>query len=189
MSAGEAHFDEEVVSGLWSPEEQLRSIHHRDLLTIFYALQYFLPFCSELRSSGVCGQHDSAGLPAESGAPDPRFLNQTAQGLLRWAERYPISLLPQFIMGRNTFLSSQSNSGFLVDPDTVSVLATSEKVAGVNRPVRNLTSSPLLTLFFSIPRPQCPWDRGSSLTMEWVAGVCADSCDSVKSSARPLGSC
>ena len=103
MSAGEAHLDEEVVSGLWSPEEQLGSIHHRDLLKIFYALQYFLPF---VQNSAVCGQHDSAGLPAESGAPDPLFLNQTAQGLLRWAERHPISLLPQFIMGRTTVLAT-----------------------------------------------------------------------------------
>ena len=83
------------------------------------------------------------------------------------------------------FLSSQSNSGFRVDPETVSVSAASEKVACVNRPVRNLTASPLLTLFFSVPQSQCSWDGGSSPTMGWVAGVCfsslcADSCGSVK---------
>ena len=83
------------------------------------------------------------------------------------------------------FLSSQSNSGFRVDPETVSVSAASEKVAGVNRPVPNLTTSLLLTLFFSVPQSQYSWDRGSSPTMGWVAGVCfsslcADSCSSVK---------
>ena len=44
MSAGEAHLGVEVASILWSLGERLSSIHHRDLLTIFYALQYFLPF-------------------------------------------------------------------------------------------------------------------------------------------------
>ena len=72
-----------------------------------------------------------------------------------------------------------------VDPETVSVSAASEKVAGVNQPVRNLTTSPLLTLFVSVPQSQCSWDGGSSPTMRWVAGVCfsslcADSCGSVK---------
>ena len=72
-----------------------------------------------------------------------------------------------------------------MDPETVCVSAASEKVAGVNRPVRNLTKSPLLTLFFSIPRSQCSGDRCSSPTVEWAAGVClsslcADSCDSEK---------
>ena len=52
-------------------------------------------------------------------------------------------------------LSSQSFSGFRVDPEPVSVSAASEKVAGVNRPVRNLTISPLLALFSSFPRSQC----------------------------------
>ena len=51
-------------------------------------------------------------------------------------------------------LSSQSFSGFQVDPEPVSVSAASVKVAGVNRPVRNHTFSPLLALFFSFPRPQ-----------------------------------
>ena len=94
------------------------------------------------------------GFLRNRGAPDPQFLNRTAQDLLRWAERHSISLLPQFIMGRSLhhvgefFLASQSNSGFRVDPETVSVSAATEKVAGVNRPVRNLPNSPLLTFFF-----------------------------------------
>ena len=72
-----------------------------------------------------------------------------------------------------------------VDTETVSVSAASVKVAGVNRPVRNLTTSPLLPLFVSVPQSQCSWDGGSSPTMGWVAGVCfaslcADSCCSVK---------
>ena len=51
-------------------------------------------------------------------------------------------------------LSSQSFSGFRVDPEPVSVSAASVKVAGVNRPVRNHTFSPfacLIFLFSTIP--------------------------------------
>ena len=103
------------------------------------------------------------------GAPEPRFLGRTAHDLLRWVERHSTSLLPQFIMGLNTVLAnfvllSQSNSGFRVDPETVSVSAASEKVTGVTQLFRNLTNSPLLTLFFSVPQFQCSWDRGSSQT-------------------------
>ena len=113
----------------------------------------------------------------------------SAHGLLRWAERHSISLMPQFIMGCNTMLGIFSLVSIQfwvrVDTETVSVSAASEKVAGVNRPVRNLTTSPLLTLFVSVPQSQCFWDGGSSPTMRWVAGVCfsslcADSCGSVK---------
>ena len=199
MSAGDAHLDEEIVSSLWSPEEQLSSIYHRDLLTFFYALQYFLPFVQNsavavyadnttalafLRNQGgtrsAVFEPDGSGSSALGGAPSHLSSASVHHGVHHRVGDF--------------FLSSQSNSRFRVDPDTVSVSAASEKVTGVNRPVRNLTRSPLLTLFFSIPRLQCSWDRGSSPTIEWVAGVCfsslcADSCDSVKSSARPLGSC
>ena len=33
-------------------------------------------------------------------------MNRTAYGLLRWAERHSISLMPRFIMGRNTMLAN-----------------------------------------------------------------------------------
>ena len=51
-------------------------------------------------------------------------------------------------------LSSQPFSGFRVDPEPIGVSAASVKVAGVPRPVRNHTFSPLLALFFSFPLSQ-----------------------------------
>ena len=51
-------------------------------------------------------------------------------------------------------LSSQLFSEFQVVPEPISVSAASVTVAGVNRPVRNHTFSPLLALFFSFPRSQ-----------------------------------
>ena len=91
-------------------------------------------------------------------------------------------------MGRNTMLGIFSlvsiQSWVRVDTETVSVSAASEKVTGVNRPVRNFTTSPLLTLLVSVPQSQCSWDGESSPTMRWVAGICfssicADSCGSL----------
>ena len=71
------------------------------------------------------------------GAPEPRFLNRTAHGLLRWAERHSHLSYASVHHGAQHhvgefFLSSQSNSGFWVDPESVSVSEASEKVAGVN---------------------------------------------------------
>ena len=58
------------------------------------------------------------------------------------------------ILPMSVGLSSQSFLGFRVDPEPVSVSAASVKVADVNRLVRNHIFSPLLALFFSLPRSQ-----------------------------------
>ena len=174
-----AHLGVEVVSGLWSPEGQLSSINHRELLAIFYALHHFLPL---VQNSAVAVYADNMTALASlrnQGSTRSAVLNRTAQDLLRWAERFHLPSASiqhgaQQRVGRFS-LSSKSDSWFRVDPETVCVSAVSEKVAGVNRPVRNLTKSPLLTLFFSIPRSQCSGDRCSSPTVEWVAGVCLSS--------------
>ena len=100
-----AHLGEEVVSGLRSPKEQLSSINHRELLAIFYALQHFLPL---VQNSAVVVYADNTTALAylrNQGGTRSAVLNRTAQDLLRWAERHSISLLPQFIMGRNNVLA------------------------------------------------------------------------------------
>ena len=106
MSAGEAHLDVEIASSLWSLGEQLSSFLHRDLLTICYALQYFLPL-GQNSTVAVCAANTTAlAFLRNQGAPMPRLLGRTAHDLLRWAERHSISLLPQFIMRRNTVLTN-----------------------------------------------------------------------------------
>ena len=100
-----AHLGVEVVSGLWSPEGQLSSINHRELLAIFYALQHFLPL---VQNSAVAVYADNTTALAylrNQGGTGSAVLNWTAQDLLRWAERHSISLLPQFIMGCNNVLA------------------------------------------------------------------------------------
>ena len=51
-------------------------------------------------------------------------------------------------------LSSRPFSRFRVEPEPVSISAASVKVAGVTRPVRNHTFSPLLALISLFPRSQ-----------------------------------
>ena len=100
-----AHLGVEVVSGLWSPEGQLSSINHQELLAIFYAFQHFLLL---VQNSAVEVYADNTTVLAylrNQGGTRSAVLNWTAQDLLRWAERHSISLLLQFIMGRNNVLA------------------------------------------------------------------------------------
>ena len=173
MLAGEAHLGVEVASSLWSLGERLSSIRHRDLLTIFYALQYFLPFgrisavaVSADNTTALAFLRNQGGTRAAVFGPDGSW--SSALGGV------PFHLSSASVHhGAQLVLSSQSNSEFRVDPETDSVSAASEKVAGVTRPVHNLTNSPLLTLFFSVPQFQCSWDRGSSQTRSAADNHCS----------------
>ena len=131
---------------------------------------------SEFHSSSLCRQYDSVGLPAESGQLQVCSFESDSAGSPTLGGA-PFDLPSASVcygmqqrVGRLSLLST-SGSGFRVDPETVSVSTTSEKMAGVDRPVCNLSKSPLLTLFFSVPRSQCSWDGCSSPTVGWVAGV------------------
>ena len=100
-----AHLGDQVVSGHWSPEECLSSINHRELLAMFYALQHFLPL---VRGTSVAVFADNTTVLAylkNQGGTRSAVLNQTAQDLLWWAELHSVTLLPQFIMGRNNVLA------------------------------------------------------------------------------------
>ena len=106
----------------------------------FLCAPAFSSACSELRSGGVCGRHDSADLPAESGGHQicgfkPDGSGSSALGGAPF--HLPSASVhhgAQQRVGRFS-LSSKSDSGFRVDPETVCVSAASEKVAGVNRPL------------------------------------------------------
>ena len=100
-----AHLGEDVVSGLWSPEEQRSSINHRELLVIFLALRHFLPLVQNSTVAVYADNTTALAYLRNQGGSRSAVLNQTAQDLLRWAELHSISLLPQFIMGRNNVLA------------------------------------------------------------------------------------
>ena len=100
-----AHLGDQVVSGRWSPVESQSSINHQELLAIFYALQHFFP---PVRNTAVALYADNTTALAylrHQGGTRSVTLNQMAQDLLCWAEANSITLLPQFIMGRNNVLA------------------------------------------------------------------------------------
>ena len=71
--------------------------------------------------------------------------------------------------------SSQSGLGLRMVSEDRSFSGAQEEVAGVHRPLRHLSKSPLFTVFLSFPRSE----RGShgclASGLEWVAGVCLSS--------------
>ena len=100
-----AHLGEEVVSGLWSPEERLSSLNLRELLAIFFALQHFLPLVQNATVAVYADSSTALAYLRNQGGTRSAVLNWAAQDLLRWAEHHAISLLPQFIMWRNIVLA------------------------------------------------------------------------------------
>ena len=100
-----AHLSGQVVSGLWSQEEIHSSINQRELLAIFYALQHFLPLVRNTSVAVFADNTTALAYLKNQGGTRSAVLNQTAQDLLRWAELHSVSLLPQFIMGRNNVLA------------------------------------------------------------------------------------
>ena len=100
-----AHLSGQVVSGLWSHEEIHSSINQRELLAIFNALQHFLPLVRNTSVAVFADNTTALAYLKNQGGTRSAVLNQTAQDLLRWAELHSVSLLHQFIMGRNNVLA------------------------------------------------------------------------------------
>ena len=50
-----------------------------------------------------------------------------------------------------------------------------QEVASVDRPIHNISKSPMFNIFFSLPRSQCSGDGCSSSELGWVAGACLSS--------------
>ena len=69
-------------------------------------------------------------------------------------------------------ISSKSSVGVRMDTQDRSVSRAPEEVAGVHRPVRHLTQSPMLSIFFTIPRSERSGYGCPAPELGWVAGVC-----------------
>ena len=65
--------------------------------------------------------------------------------------------------------------GLRVDAEAGGLQGFVQEVAGVNRPVCNISKSQMFHIFFSLPRSQCYGDGCASSKLEWVAGVCLSS--------------
>ena len=62
-----------------------------------------------------------------------------------------------------------------MDSEAGGLQGSVQEVAGVDRPIRNISKSPMFNIFFSLPRSQCSGDGCSSSELGWVAGVCLSS--------------
>ena len=131
-----AHLGDGMVSDLWSPQERDLSINARELLAVERVLLHFFPQLGNL-TFAVFADNSTAFtyLRSQGGTRSP-LLNSIAQQFLRWAESVPLTLAPQFIMGKNNVLadtlslSTQSNPGFRVDSEMGSVPGSAETLAG-----------------------------------------------------------
>ena len=66
--------------------------------------------------------------------------------------------------------SPKPDLGLRVDAEA-GLQGSVQEVAGVNRPVCNISKSQMFHIFFSLPRSQCSGDGCASSKLEWVAGV------------------
>ena len=71
--------------------------------------------------------------------------------------------------------SPKPGLGLRVDAEAGGLQGFVQEVAGVSRPVCNVSKSQLFLIFFSLPQSQCYGDGCASLKLEWVAGVCFSS--------------
>ena len=72
---------------------------------MFYALQHFLPLVRNTSVAVFADNTTALAYLKNQGGTRSAVLNQTAQDLLQWAELHSVTLLPQFIMGRNNVLA------------------------------------------------------------------------------------
>ena len=73
---------------------------------------------------------------------------------------------------RGLFVSSQPSVGFRMDTQDRGFPRAPEEMAGVHRPFCHLTQSPVLSIFFSVPRSERSGCGCSAPELGWVAGVC-----------------
>ena len=100
-----AHLGEEVSSGRWSPEELDLSINARELLAIERALLFFAPQIKDSSVAIFADNPTAVTYLRNQGGTRSQLLNAIAQRILRWSERLPVQLMPQFIMGHHNVLA------------------------------------------------------------------------------------
>ena len=164
------HLDEQFASGLWAPEDVERSINAWELLAIESALKWFAPLLAGSSVAVFADKSTAVSYLRNQGGTRSSFLNSIAQRILRWAEDLSVVISPQFIMGKHNVLADAL--GLRVDAEAGGLQGFVQEVAGVNRPVCNVSKSQLFLIFFSLPQSQCYGDGCASSKLEWVAGVC-----------------
>ena len=187
-----AHLDEQFASGLWAPEDVERSINARELLAIESALKWFAPLLAGSSVAVFVDNSTAVSYLRNQGGTRSSFLNSIAQRILRWAEDLSAVISPvyygetQCASGRS--FSPKPDLGLRVDAEAGGLQGFVQEVAGVNRPVCNISKSQMFHIFFSLPRSQCYGDGCASSKLEWVAGVCLPPWSLIPAALRKLWS-
>ena len=171
-----AHLGEQFGLGLWALEDVERSINARELLAIEGALKWLAPL---LAGSSVAVFADKS--TAVSYLRDSFFFSE-----LHRSEDSPLGGgsvfgdFPTVYNGESQCASGRSFSakpdlGLRVDAEAGGLQGFVQEMAGVNRPVCNVSKSQLFLIFFSLPHSQCYGDGCASSKLVWVAGICFSS--------------
>ena len=187
-----AHLDESVSSGLWAPEEVELLINLRELLAIERALLWFAP---HLVGSSVAIFADNYGhcLPEEPRRDSfiSSELHRSEDSLLGGESSgcdFPTVYYGETQRPRGFSTSPKSNFGLRMDSEAGGLQGSVQEVAGFDRPIRDISKSPMFYIFFSLPRSQCSGDRCSSSGLGWVAGVCLSSLSLIPAVLKKLRS-
>ena len=173
-SGGRRYFWPLVSRRVGNVHKCQRALRYRTSSTLLHSAD------REQFSSRVCGQFNSDSLSSQSGghtipaaqchrAADSAMVG-VSSGDSDSAIRYGS---PQCLGGLS--VSTQSDLGFRVDSQGRSISGVAKAMAGGHRLVCHLTQSPMLPIFFSVPRSERYGHGCSAPELEWVAGVCLSS--------------
>ena len=100
-----AFLGSQLVSGLWSLEERSLSINLRELRAIRLGLHHFRDQIQGLTVAMYCDNTTAVAYLRNQGGTVSDSLNQEAQAILRWAEEMKLTLVPQFIIGKDNVIA------------------------------------------------------------------------------------
>ena len=134
----------------------------------------------ELHGGVVCGQLHSHILPSQPrrhSIASPQLHHPTYSqmgGVASSSVGSTIHYGAQQCSSRFSF-QTQSNLRVGMDPEDRGLSGSSQEVPSFHRSFRHLSKSPMLSIFFSVPRSERSGHGCSAPELEWVAGVCFSS--------------
>ena len=149
-----AHLGDNVVSGLWSPQDADLSVNARELLAMERGLHHIAPqvvystvavfvdnstAVAYLRKRG--NSFSSVKHHCAEDLPVGRVCSPSSSSAVHLGEEQCLSGLS---------VQAQSDPGLRVDAEAGSLPGSTELLAGDDRPLRHLVESPMFSIFFAL---------------------------------------
>ena len=140
----DAHLQDHFILALWSPAERSLLINLRELHAICLGLFHFRHFVRGLVVGIFVDNTTSLLYVGKQGGTFSLALNAEAQLLLRWAEEWDITLVPQFTMGPLNVVADSLNCQHQVQMDACPGRhqLSPDSVAGHSGPVHHFDELP-----------------------------------------------